>query len=76
MSVIKHVTLQKIVAHDFRYDPRALLCQKCRLIFVMAEQYYKCAPLCSRMRRDGEFFVIIMISQFQNCCGSREFVLY
>ena len=22
MSVIKHVTLQKIVAHDFRYDPR------------------------------------------------------
>ena len=22
MSIIKHVTLQKIVAHDFRYDPR------------------------------------------------------
>ena len=22
MSLIKHVTLQKIVAHDFRYDPR------------------------------------------------------
>ena len=21
MSIIKHVTLQKIVAHDFRYDP-------------------------------------------------------
>ena len=21
-SIIKHVTLQKIVAHDFRYDPR------------------------------------------------------
>ena len=25
MSIIKHVTLQKIVAHDFRYDPRILL---------------------------------------------------
>ena len=24
MSIIKHVTLQKIVAHDFRYDPRTL----------------------------------------------------
>ena len=22
MSIIEHVTLQKIVAHDFRYDPR------------------------------------------------------
>ena len=25
MSIIKHVTLQKIVAHDFRYDPRRLV---------------------------------------------------
>ena len=24
MSIIKHVTLQKIVAYDFRYDPRTL----------------------------------------------------
>ena len=24
MSIIKHVTLQKIVAHDFRYDPRTI----------------------------------------------------
>jgi len=22
LSIIKHVTLQKIVAHDFRHDPR------------------------------------------------------
>ena len=27
MSIIKHVTLQKIVAHDFRYDPRITLVQ-------------------------------------------------
>ena len=25
MSIIKYVTLQKIVAHDFRYGPRILL---------------------------------------------------
>ena len=25
MSIIKHVTLQKIVAHDFRYGPRILV---------------------------------------------------
>ena len=24
MSIVMHVTLQKIVAHDFRYDPRSL----------------------------------------------------
>ena len=24
LSIIKHVTLKKIVAHDFRYDPRTL----------------------------------------------------
>ena len=24
LSIIKHVTLQKIVAHDFRYDPRII----------------------------------------------------
>ena len=24
MSIIKHVTLQKIVAYDFRYDPRII----------------------------------------------------
>ena len=25
MSIIKHVSLQKIVAHDFRYDPRKIV---------------------------------------------------
>ena len=28
MSIIEHVTLQKIVAHDFRYDPRILSIQR------------------------------------------------
>ena len=31
MSIIKHVTLQKIVAHDFRYYPRIINIQ---LIFL------------------------------------------
>ena len=26
LSIIKHVTLQKIVAHDFRYAPRVCVC--------------------------------------------------
>ena len=30
MSIIKHVTLQKIVAHDFRYDPRTITRQSRR----------------------------------------------
>ena len=25
LSIIKHITLQKIVAHDFRYDPRVCI---------------------------------------------------
>ena len=33
MSIIKHVTLQKIVAHDFRYDPRKIMTAKC-LLFI------------------------------------------
>ena len=28
LSKIKHVTLQKTVAHDFRYDPRNSFCKK------------------------------------------------
>ena len=34
MSIIKHVPLQKIVAHDFRYDPRIYLYAK-RVNFVL-----------------------------------------
>ena len=29
MSIIKHVTLQKIVAHDFQYDPRSSILHNC-----------------------------------------------
>ena len=36
MSIIKYVTLQKIVAHDFRYEPRT-----CVIIYVSSvlEEY-------------------------------------
>jgi len=31
LSIIKHVTLQKIVAHDFRYDPHI----SCEVNFIL-----------------------------------------
>jgi hypothetical protein len=34
LSLIKHVTLQKIVAHDFRYDPRT------QILFVIESVHY------------------------------------
>ena len=40
LSIIMHVTLQKIVAHDFRYDPRNF--GKCN----EAEQKLNVALLC------------------------------
>jgi hypothetical protein len=33
LAIIKHVTLQKIVAHDFRYDLRILLLADSFIIF-------------------------------------------
>ena len=39
MPIIKHVTLQKIVAHDFRYVPRIsrvfLLCKFCYFCYIL-----------------------------------------
>ena len=44
MSIIKHVTLQKIVAHDFRYDPRkteSIYMNACIYILIsILEGYY------------------------------------
>ena len=31
---MKHVTLQKIVAHDFRYDPRIVCTPYCNTMYV------------------------------------------
>ena len=63
MSIIKHVTLQKIVAHVFRYDPRIYMLS--RLIqFVVAEctrvsllnrstcQCNRTRYLCSNQRKE------------------------
>ena len=40
MPIIKHVTLQKIVAHDFRYAPRILLLQA-----QTSQRTYECAHI-------------------------------
>ena len=42
MSIIKHVTLQKIVAHDFRYDLRSfrvfhMMCIRCVMKDVLTK---------------------------------------
>jgi hypothetical protein len=34
LSIIKHVTLQKIVAYDFRYDPRIQAIKSRRMRYV------------------------------------------
>ena len=40
MSIIKHVTLQTIVAHDFRYNPRIIVFTFFRgRLKIMAESY-------------------------------------
>ena len=36
LSIIKHVTLQKVVAHDFRYDPR--ICDPQRKMLQVCEK--------------------------------------
>ena len=46
MSIIKHVTLQKIVAHDYRYDPRS---NKHQADSVMSQVQYV-AALMKRSR--------------------------
>ena len=35
MSIIKHVTLQKIVARDFRYDPHSISVVIIIVVFIM-----------------------------------------
>ena len=41
MSIIKHVTLQKIVAHDFRYDPRICTGDRKHLDFITQSYFVK-----------------------------------
>ena len=40
MSIIKQVTLQKIVAHDFRYDPRTSLDDVWYFVFIDTPTYH------------------------------------
>ena len=40
MSIIKHVTLQKIVVHDFRYDPRTSRFVKLHVLLQLNRQFF------------------------------------
>ena len=60
MSIIKHVTLQKIVAHDFRYDLRIIAvntdsmtgCQTSKLGIFLGSFISQCCQLV-RYNVDG-----------------------
>ena len=50
MSIIKHVTLQKIVAHDFRYDTRKLRFSEAFPLPAYACLGADSGPLANRMQ--------------------------
>ena len=57
MSIIKHVTLQKIVAHDFRYVPRII--RRYNYNYKM----FKNAPTCfgsQRIHHQGALYSVIL----------------
>ena len=47
MSIIKHITLQKIVAHDFRYDPRICFLFVCVCVCLCVYDQLLEQELCS-----------------------------
>ena len=50
MSIIKHVTLQKIVAHDFRYDPRITSQSRGEYIRLVRMKYsHASCQLCTQL---------------------------
>ena len=58
MSIIKHVTLQKIVAHDFRYDPRI------RRGIHQVKKAWQAGTWCSVTR--GFFYSLIILRKICN----------
>ena len=67
MSIIKHVTLQKIVAHDFRYDPRS-----CAVVVVVSAPrtssiQWRCLAgvECDRYYCNYD---VLMVSSFNGLC--------
>ena len=60
MSIIKHVTLQKIVAHDFRYDPSIII-----FFFDIAE---KCPSVILFVIMADP--VTVYVTHMRNSCGS------
>ena len=49
MSIIEHVTLQKIVAHDFRYDPRIVI--QLREVFSFMPTFKETLNLFQRVKQ-------------------------
>ena len=61
MSIIKYVTLQKIVAHDFRYDPRINdLHHSCFFAFITCRKANESITKC-----EAELFKMQLAIEFQ-----------
>ena len=69
MSIIKHVTLQKIVAHDFQYDPRTILIYCLPTVMVYL-------PIKGQMSQFNESAVIAMKveAQYKFCMANLTFI--
>ena len=75
MSIIKHVTLQTIVAHDFRYDLRILcfsilrrVVQKHRFLFgfmiIHCSDILRTRNVSDKVCRENHYACFIFISLF------------
>ena len=86
MSIIKHVTLKKIVAHDFRYDPRTnlflilnsttgcpLLCLDLYILNIIKMRYKYTDFLCQTLSMYGtEIAKPFVLSVCQICLVARS----
>jgi len=82
LSIIKHVTLQKIVAHDFRYDLRILLLSHSLIffrflfyksmviiyVFLLEEAMYSYCCLCSLIVSLCILIVVYVFVSLSMCC--------
>ena len=66
MSIIKHVTLQKIVAHDFRYDPHIRYTLTAHLYLLRKLRNSTATPSFTlyayMLRTENSFYCLLVIT--------------
>ena len=77
MSIIKHVTLQKIVAHDFRYVPRSKLHQFCvtQQIYLQLSCSFTCKDCGISCSDDAVSFMSHIVMWFFRGITGSQFTL-